>query len=120
MNNESKICNSCGRSFEKRKKWNDCWEEIRYCSKACQKNKIPKLMMSKIMRLLECRDSNCSICPSEVLENEQKQNKDLMEMVRKAARLLAHEGKIVIMQKGKVINPDDFKGPIRLKIRNNH
>lgn len=33
-----KICASCGRPFEWRKKWAKDWEEVRYCSKGCKKS----------------------------------------------------------------------------------
>ena len=38
----------------------------------------------------------------------------LMEPTRACARALAHEGVLAIMQKGAVVDPDGFKGPIRL------
>jgi hypothetical protein len=31
-----KICASCGRPFQWRKKWARNWEQVRYCSKRCQ------------------------------------------------------------------------------------
>jgi hypothetical protein len=31
-----KICASCGRPFQWRKKWARDWEKVRYCSKRCQ------------------------------------------------------------------------------------
>lgn len=32
-----KICPRCQRPFAWRKKWERCWEEVRYCSDACRK-----------------------------------------------------------------------------------
>lgn len=32
----SKICASCGRPFNWRKKWERCWDEVRYCSERCR------------------------------------------------------------------------------------
>lgn len=32
-----KICPRCQRPFSWRKKWERCWEEVRYCSDACRK-----------------------------------------------------------------------------------
>ena len=37
----TKICDGCQRSFTWRKKWERCWEEVRYCSDACRKNRKP-------------------------------------------------------------------------------
>jgi len=31
----TKICPVCKRPFTWRKKWRDCWDEVRYCSKRC-------------------------------------------------------------------------------------
>lgn len=40
-----------------------------------------------------------------------------MEPTREAARRLARKEKIEICQKGKAVDPDAFKGPIRLRLR---
>lgn len=39
--NESKICPVCHLSFNNRKKWRirNIWNEIKYCSDKCRKNK---------------------------------------------------------------------------------
>ena len=35
----SKICITCQRSFNWRKKWKNVWEEVLYCSKKCSRKK---------------------------------------------------------------------------------
>jgi hypothetical protein len=35
----SKICVQCGRPFEWRKKWEKCWDEVKYCSDKCRRAK---------------------------------------------------------------------------------
>ncbi|MEP1444976.1 MAG: DUF2256 domain-containing protein [Lentilitoribacter sp.] len=35
----SKTCPICHRPFNWRKKWQRCWDEVRYCSKRCGQNK---------------------------------------------------------------------------------
>ncbi|NJL98528.1 MAG: DUF2256 domain-containing protein [Synechococcaceae cyanobacterium SM2_3_2] len=37
----SKVCLTCGRPFTWRKKWQDCWAEVKYCSDRCR-NHRPK------------------------------------------------------------------------------
>lgn len=37
----SKICATCGRPFEYRKKWRACWDEVKYCGEKCQRNRTP-------------------------------------------------------------------------------
>lgn len=70
-----------------------------------------------ILALLNQRGPLKTICPSEVLPPELKQDKVMMEHVRRSARLLASESKIEITQSGKVVDPLSFKGPIRLKLK---
>ncbi len=70
-----------------------------------------------ILTLLADRSSDKTICPSEVLPVADKSNSSLMEEVREAARMLVKEDKIIITQKGKLIDPDQIKGPIRLKLK---
>lgn len=71
----------------------------------------------KILELLSKRSFDSSICPSEVLPAEEKKDKIKMELVREAARRLVHQNKIIITQKNQIVEPSDFKGPIRLKLK---
>ena len=42
-----------------------------------------------------------------------------METTRSIAKQLAADGKIEITQKGNVVDPENFKGPIRLRLKTN-
>ncbi len=112
-----KICESCGRSFEYRKKWEKNWDSVKYCSDECRSNKKRFDYSSQILDLLAVRGFSKTICPSEVLAPADKQDPLLMEHVRRSARRLAAEGKIEITQQNKPVDPSDFKGPIRLKLK---
>jgi hypothetical protein len=114
---DNKICCSCGRTIEYRKKWERNWPEIKYCSDECRNNKNKYDYRNAILALLDERGPLKTICPSEVLSPELKQDHTMMEHVRRSARLLAAENKIEITQKGKAVDPTTFKGPIRLKIK---
>lgn len=35
----SKICQTCGRPFVWRKKWEKVWEEVKYCSERCRRHR---------------------------------------------------------------------------------
>ena len=35
----NKICPVCQRSFDWRRKWKDCWEDVIYCSNRCRNRK---------------------------------------------------------------------------------
>ncbi|EKO3500834.1 DUF2256 domain-containing protein [Vibrio fluvialis] len=37
-----KICIVCERSFSWRKKWVQCWDDVKYCSQRCRRNKPAK------------------------------------------------------------------------------
>jgi hypothetical protein len=61
-----------------------------------------------------------SICPSEVARALAHGGADWhahMHAVREAARRLARSGRIDILRKGKKQDPEDFKGVIRLRIK---
>ncbi|MBD2543029.1 DUF2256 domain-containing protein [Planktothricoides sp. FACHB-1370] len=34
-----KICVVCQRPFSWRKKWADCWDEVKYCSERCRRRR---------------------------------------------------------------------------------
>jgi len=34
-----KTCVVCGRPFDWRRKWKDCWDEVRHCSERCRRNR---------------------------------------------------------------------------------
>ena len=115
--NQTKICASCGRSIEYRKKWEKNWPEVKYCSDECRRNKNKFDYREAILALLHGRGALKTICPSEVLPVDLKQDKVMMEHVRRSARLLAAEKIIEITQSGKAVDPLSFKGPIRLKLK---
>ena len=37
----TKICLTCGRPFEYRKKWRNSWDEVKYCGEKCRRNRPP-------------------------------------------------------------------------------
>ena len=80
-------------------------------------NRPMKDYKPQILELLKLRGSSKTICPSELLEGLDKQDKTMMEEVRESARTLAQEGLIEITQKGEVLDPNEIKGPIRLKLK---
>ncbi|MFT4550421.1 MAG: hypothetical protein ACI9MB_004398 [Verrucomicrobiales bacterium] len=121
MKSPSKICASCGREFEWRKKWKDCWEEVKYCSLRC-KGKRPgeagERLEAEILKLLGGRSRNATICPSEVarIVFGDTEWRGQMEVTRQAARRLVARGEIEITQQGTVVDPSKAKGPIRLRL----
>ncbi|MDJ0948843.1 MAG: DUF2256 domain-containing protein [Alphaproteobacteria bacterium] len=33
----TKICKTCGRPFAWRRRWADCWQEVKHCSDRCRR-----------------------------------------------------------------------------------
>ena len=122
---KSKICQTCGRTFEWRKKWEKDWDVVKYCSDACRGHKpgaSDAALEAAILELLAERGRDKTICPSEAAKlvggkEERRDWEGLMEPARAAARRLVAAGKIVIQQGGKVVDGSTAKGPIRLKLK---
>jgi Protein of unknown function (DUF3253) len=81
---------------------------------------VPALenLTETLMRLARERGQEKTFCPSEAARELGGSHPDewglLMMPVRKAAILLADEGRIVIYRKGRPVDPHDFKGVYRL------
>jgi len=115
---EDKICATCGRPFSWRKKWAQDWEAVRYCSKACKGGPGARgtALERAILDLLGARAGGASICPSEAAKAVDPEGwRALMEPARRAARRLVHSGRVEITQKGRVVDPGTFRGPIRIR-----
>ncbi|AYA36675.1 DUF2256 domain-containing protein [Hymenobacter oligotrophus] len=42
----TKPCATCGRPFAWRKKWSQCWDEVKYCGEKCRRNR-PALLSAE-------------------------------------------------------------------------
>jgi hypothetical protein len=72
---------------------------------------------AEIFDQLSRRDPGKSICPSEVAKAIQPDGwQRQMGRVRAVAVGLARQGRLVITKKGKPVDPDAFKGVIRLRL----
>ena len=122
-----KSCLVCGREITWRKKWERCWDEVRYCSDGCRRRAKSgaaatedAALEAAILALLAERGAGKTICPSEaarrVAGSETRETwEPLMEPARAAARRLHVAGKLVVTQGGRPVDPSHAKGPIRLK-----
>jgi hypothetical protein len=132
---KEKICKTCGHSFQWRKEWAQDWDIMKFCSDVCRDRKgtaSSTALESAILSLLAERaasgDTGKTICPSEAAklvagndrDKEKSSRRDwdaLMQPARTAARHLVAQGKIVITQRGAIVDPATAKGPIRLRLR---
>lgn len=114
-----KSCARCGRAIAWRKKWERCWDEVRWCSDACRRGRLSDLdraIEKKLVEMLVARGMSASICPSEVARALADEWEPLMEPVRMAARRMVARGEAEITQKGSVVDPSTARGPIRVRL----
>ena|SRR5947209_14120872 len=120
-----KVCKRCGRAFTWRKEWERDWDVVKYCSDLCRGHRPGERggeLEAAILTLLAEREPAKTICPSEAAKlvggtGSLNDWQPLMESAREAARRLVEQGRIVITQKGRVVEPSTAKGPIRLRLR---
>lgn len=112
-------------SHRVRKKWARNWDSVRYCSDACRRRRVrpvDRQLEDAVELLLDRRASGATICPSEAARYVAAASGDggdewraLMEPARAAARRLVANGRVVIVQRGRVVDPSTAKGPIRIR-----
>lgn len=70
-----------------------------------------------IAELLDARGPGKTICPSEAARalGGDSGFRPLMQPVRDAARDMVARGELEITQRGQVVDPEDARGPIRLR-----
>ncbi|MGL5733757.1 MAG: DUF3253 domain-containing protein, partial [Beijerinckiaceae bacterium] len=76
---------------------------------------LPDVEIEKaVLQLAHARGADKTICPSEVARELGGGHPDqwgpLMQPVRRVAVRLAKAGRITILRKGKMVDPDDFRG----------
>jgi Protein of unknown function (DUF3253) len=78
----------------------------------------PQQLEDAILALVGARGPDRTICPSEAARAIGGDHPDgwgpLMQPLRRVAVQLAREGRIIITRKGRIVDPDDFRGVYRL------
>ncbi len=69
-----------------------------------------------VLRLVQARGPDKSICPSEAAREVAAEWQPLMGPVRRVAIRLAQAGRIEILRKGKPVDPEAVRGVIRLRV----
>jgi len=108
MRHQEKICIKCGRQISWRKKWERCWDEVKYCSQKCQRAKLGRkdeLLERQIIDFLPNESVSFSHIFSEApLEGYSK------EEVRMALRRLKNKEVVKIIQGGRERQVSFIKG----------
>ena len=110
MEDAIKWCASCGRSFTWRKKWEGCWEQVRYCSARCRTHKpgAPDRALEEAITSGLSERARGAITPlAELIEED--------ERGVCAARRLAVRGEVEFVQGGRSIDWSTAKKPIMLR-----
>ena len=78
----------------------------------------PQAIEATLLRLIAERGPGKTLDPSEVARELAGSHPDgwgpLMQPIRRVAVALAEQGRLVILRKGKPVDPRDFKGVYRL------
>ena len=112
-----KHCSSCGRPFEKQKRFEKNWDEIKYCSAKCRKERLESKQLELEEFILKKLQSVSNICPSQITTEfyGEEKMKQMMEPIRCACRRLHLANKLKITQKKKTVSSLNFRGPIRVE-----
>jgi hypothetical protein len=105
---EPKVCASCGRRIEWRKKWARDWDDVRYCSTACRRRKVTPADRALEDELRTRLASGAGRAGVEVGADED---------ARRAARRLVAAGEAELVQGGRVVDPSTARGEVRLRRR---
>lgn len=120
---DTKICAACGRLIEWRKKWADDWQDVKYCSAACRKEKpnaLDRRMEQEILDALAAVPAHrANRIELDGLESrfEDDGRGDLRERLRRAARRLAADGRVELLQNGRQVDPSTARGPLEISRR---
>ncbi|WP_260703459.1 DUF3253 domain-containing protein [Edaphobacter flagellatus] len=121
---KEKLCKRCGAPFRWNERRAQDWDIAKYCSPGCSghtKDEPTAELEAAILSLLAERGAGKTICPSEAAKlvggNVSRHDwESLMEPARDAARRLAKQGRIVVKQKDRIVDPRITQGPIRLQL----
>ncbi|MXG92089.1 DUF2256 domain-containing protein [Nocardioides flavescens] len=106
MTPEPKVCASCGRRIEWRKKWERDWDDVRYCSTACRRRKVTPEDRALEDELRTQLASGAGRTGVDVGSDE---------AARRAARRLVAAGEGELVQRGRVVDPSTARGDVQLR-----
>ncbi len=118
-NRPQKSCLSCGRSFTWRKSFAKNWEDVKYCSNTCRKRKLSKIdqqIENTILELLEAQTHPTPLRTDQVADFlDFRNDKNLLETIKRAARRLESKNFVIITQDGKRVDSSKAKGHLQIR-----
>ena len=95
-----------------RKAWARTWDDVRWCSDACRRrgrSAGDAALEERLLEALRAGRRGALVDPEQVLARGREQ-------VRSAARRLAAEGAVEVVQGGRVVDPSHARGPILVRL----
>lgn len=116
MNREEKMCATCGRAIQWRRRWAERWPEIRYCSNRCRgakPNALDREIEARLVDALSSTPRGQRIDPDEICA-ALGSGPRFEERVFHASRRLACRGLGELICDGRVVAPSDARRPFAL------
>ena len=112
-----KYCATCGRRFQWRRKWARDWASVKYCSKGCRSRPLlarTEQVEASIIDYLAVR-SGFVDSPSLFRHLKSCHSDATDEIMKSAARHLAHRGQLSWYQRGRRVDPSTCAGVFLVK-----
>ncbi|MGD9954523.1 MAG: DUF2256 domain-containing protein [Candidatus Nanopelagicales bacterium] len=109
----TKTCAGCGRTMTWRKAWARTWDDVRWCSDACRargRTDRDAALEAQLLHALQQVRRGSLLDPEQVLHAADR------ERVRSAARRLAADGSVEVVQSGRVVDPSHARGPMHVRL----
>ena len=109
----TKTCAGCGRTMTWRKAWARTWDDVRWCSDACRahgRTDHDAALEAQLLDALQRVRRGSLLDPEQVLHAADR------ERIRSAARRLAAEGAVEVVQAGRVVDPSHARGPMHVRL----
>jgi len=119
MRDDTKSCATCGRVIEWRKKWAASWDDVKYCSTSCRRdkpNRTDRALEAAIMALIEANPGRSGVDPERALDDTPADGRgNMRERARRAARRLVADGEVEMIQRGRRVDPSTAKGTVHVR-----
>lgn len=113
-----RTCASCGREITWRKKWADDWHNVRYCSTACRRRGVTPTDRRLEQIVLDAAAAEPrGVLLSRALARAERELGDALplESLKRAARRLAADGRVVLRQNGHAVDPSTARGDVEVR-----
>ena len=95
-----------------RKAWARSWDDVRWCSDACRsrgRSTADDSLEAALLDALRAARRGALLDPEQVLAADR-------ERIRSAARRLAADGSVEVVQGGRVVDPSRASGPLLVRL----